>query len=162
MFRVQDEFLGRTIFCPTCGGQVAVAAPLGGMPAKGAISVENVRYAGFWIRFVAALIDMVVLAIPVMFAGAFVPFFGSWAVSIMYKGYLIANWNGQTIGKRACGIRVVNAEFGPCSLGRAVGRTAAEFLSSIILCIGYLMAGFDSRKQSLHDKVAETFHIYAE
>ncbi len=49
---------------------------------------------------------------------------------------------------------------GRCSIGQAFRRTFAEILSTVILLIGYLMVAFDERKQALHDKMAETLHIY--
>ncbi len=152
------------IYCPKCGRQIAIANPTGRTTtwsAASAVVDPNVRYAGFWIRAVALIVDMFVLVIPFTFAFAVVPGLGGWIAYITYKGLCISGWNGQTVGKKVCGIRVVDRNFNDCSIGRAFGRTAAEFVSSVIIGIGYLMAGFDGRKQSLHDKVAETLHIYA-
>ena len=39
---------------------------------------------------------------------------------------------------------------------RATGRHFAKYLSSMILFIGYIMAGFTERKQALHDIIAST------
>jgi len=53
-------------FCATCGQRVSVAAPVAapaqaGVPAYPA--VPRVEYAGFWLRFLAFLIDSVVIGI---------------------------------------------------------------------------------------------------
>lgn len=119
-----------------------------------------VRYAGFWIRVVADIIDTMVLLIPAVIINFVFPLAGGLGLWIVYKGLLIAKWNGQTLGKKACGIRVVSEDLTPCSTGQAFGRTFAEIVSTLILCIGYIMAGFDGRKQALHDKMAGTLHIY--
>ena len=56
---------------------------------------------------------------------------------------------------------MVDECLGPLTPAQAFGRSCGEIVSGIILCIGYIMAAFDGRKQSLHDKMAGTFHIYA-
>ncbi len=44
--------------------------------------------------------------------------------------------------------------------GRAAKREIlGKFVSSILLGIGYLMVAFDSQKQGLHDKIADTYVI---
>ncbi len=56
----------------------------------------------------------------------------------------------------AIGIKVVRGNGERLTLGRSIGRYFATILSSIILCIGYLMAAFTDRKQALHDMVCDT------
>lgn len=80
---------------------------------------------------------------------------------IVYKGLLLTHWHGQTLGKKACGIRVVDESLRPLTPGQAFGRTFGEIVSGLILCIGYIMVAFDGRKQALHDKMAGTVHVYA-
>lgn len=125
-------------------------------------AAPRVRFPGFWIRVVADLIHSLVTFIPIAIGNRVIPFVGGCAVWILYKSLLIANWNGQTVGKKACNIKVVGDDLRPCTLGQAVGRTIAEFISTLLLCIGYLMVAFDGRKQALHDKMAGTLHIYAD
>ncbi len=64
-------------------------------------------------------------------------------------------WQG-TVGKLALGIRVTDLEGRRISFLRALGRYPAKWLSSIILCIGFLMVAFTQRKQGLHDFIAGT------
>jgi uncharacterized RDD family membrane protein YckC len=42
------------------------------------------------------------------------------------------------------------------SFGQATGRYFATFLSALILCIGFIMAGIRSDKRALHDLLAGT------
>jgi uncharacterized RDD family membrane protein YckC len=63
---------------------------------------------------------------------------------------------GATPGKMALGLKVVRPGGGPVSLGRAVGRYFAKMLSYIILCIGYIIIGFDSEKRGVHDMICDT------
>jgi uncharacterized RDD family membrane protein YckC len=64
------------------------------------------------------------------------------------------------LGKMAVKIKVVGADGSPIGYGRALGRAFAEVLSGICFYIGYIMAGFDKEKQSLHDKICSTRVIY--
>ena len=73
---------GDAVFCQSCGTQVARAAAVLG-PAVGTVSphagvgaiayASNVTFAGFWLRFVAYLLDSVIIGFAVMVL--FVPFF---------------------------------------------------------------------------------------
>ena len=61
-----------------------------------------------------------------------------------------------TLGKRVMGLYVTDTFGRPISFGRASARYFASFLSSLILGIGYIMAAFTERKQTLHDMMADT------
>jgi uncharacterized RDD family membrane protein YckC len=63
---------------------------------------------------------------------------------------------GATPGKMACGLKVVRPDGDGISYARAFGRMWAEYLSSLIFCIGYLMVAFDNEKRSLHDRICDT------
>ncbi len=56
----------------------------------------------------------------------------------------------------ACGLRVVAADGRSISYLRALGRYLAEFLSGMLLMLGYIMAAFDGEKRTLHDRVCAT------
>ena len=70
---------------------------------------------------------------------------------------IVFHWRwGQTLGKMALQIKVVSMDGGPLSFGQAIGRYFATFLSALILCIGFIMAGIRSDKRALHDLLAGT------
>jgi uncharacterized RDD family membrane protein YckC len=164
---------------------VAVAAPGPPIfippPVVVAPSVPHARYGGFWIRFVAVIIDwLIVQAVvaPVSFilgatigvAGAVVgmPGVGIRLVAIIVGGVLgvAAFWvyeaamesssRQATLGKMAFSLKVTDLAGQRISFARATGRHFAKFLSGLILCAGYIMAGFTERKQALHDMIAGT------
>ena len=151
------------MFCPKCGKEMSI--PSRNAPAVPPVYPQHeqapVRYAGFWIRFVSEIVDSLVLLIPGLIAYVVVPVVGGWMLWIIYKSLCLANWDGQTVGKKVCNIKVVDESLGPLTPAQAFGRSCGEIVSGIILCIGYIMAAFDGRKQSLHDKMAGTLHIYA-
>jgi uncharacterized RDD family membrane protein YckC len=73
-------------------------------------------------------------------------------------GYTIAflGWRGQTLGKMATKIKVVNPDGSDISWGKAFGRCFAEILSGCTLSIGYIIAFWDAEKRTLHDRLAGT------
>jgi uncharacterized RDD family membrane protein YckC len=138
---------------------VPVGTPVGQAPPLSPEAATGyVRYAGFWIRFCAAFIDVIIVG-P---AGELLGLDDATGILlILYSAILIGTWNGQTLGKRACGIKVISADGCHCTLGQAFGRTLAEILNVFTLMVGYLMVAFDDKKRGLHDRIAGTLHIYA-
>ena len=153
--------------------------PTVGQPAPG----RMVTYAGFWKRFVATVIDSIILSFASFFLivplvivgfiggasgdfedpdmGYFAIFLGMYLLVMMVL--FILQWlyhaimestKGATLGKMAMGIRVTDMSGNPISFGRASGRYFAKIISSITFLIGYIMAGFTQQKQALHDIIA--------
>lgn len=140
-------------------------------------NIQPVKYAGFWIRWVAVFIDGIVVAImavPIMIAfyflsGGIFSEDGETSSGFNLLGYLIS-WGyyiymtdkyQATLGKRAMGIIVVNEDFSKASLGNIILReTVGKIISGIILMIGYIMAAFTDRKRALHDMISGTVVIY--
>jgi uncharacterized RDD family membrane protein YckC len=135
------------------------------------------QYAGFWIRFLARMLDAIVLYIiilPVTFlvlgSAAFrvsnepptamflvlnvVLVFFQIGVSAAYEVYFLSR-HGATPGKMVVGKKVVTADGGPLSVSRALGRHFAVYLSSFTLAIGFIMAAFDDQKRALHDRICD-------
>ena len=160
------------------------AGPAGALPLPGSAFPPVARhYAGFWIRFVAIVIDGIILSI----AGAIVGLpFGMYsmgiphdmpdsgtsfigtlflvrvvalAIAIAYYAYFLTK-HGGTPGKLALGLRVINADGGPVSIGQAIGRYFCYWLDTITLFIGFIIAAFDSQKRALHDMICSTRVIY--
>ncbi len=137
------------------------------------------EYVGFWMRFVAFLIDSLVLLfvlIPVLLAIYGRQYFdpermlsgasaGVWDVVIQLAVLAIgvAFWRywGATPGKMAIGAKIVDARNGElASTGKLVVRFIAYFVSLIPLGLGFAWIGFDRRKQGFHDKIAGTLVIH--
>ena len=84
----------------------------------------------------------------------------STVVGVLYYSLLEGGPTGQTIGKKAVGIKVVDAVGGgPIGVGRGVGRYFARILSSIPCFLGYFWMLWDDRKQTWHDKLASTYVV---
>jgi uncharacterized RDD family membrane protein YckC len=137
------------------------------------------EYAGFWIRVVAYFIDGFILSIvwyALLFAvigseweamqGGEIPasllalypvgFLGSAAYFILME----SSAKQATLGKMAVGIKVGDERGQRIAGLTATGRYFGKIISGIILCVGYLMVAFDSKKQGLHDRLARTTVYY--
>jgi len=134
----------------------------------------TVRYAGFWVRFLAIILDglltsLVVTAITQLFnvfqlsmpTNFEFTYFRSFLLTGLYN-VLFIGYYGATPGKAIFGLRVVSADgYKPVSYGVAFLREVlGKFISSFCLFIGYLWVAFDQRKQGWHDKIATTVVVY--
>jgi uncharacterized RDD family membrane protein YckC len=134
------------------------------------------EYAGFWIRFGAKLIDGVILGVVTLAIGMTGGFltsgggtvdlgglilfqvvlvFFQYVVAAVYATWFVGKYDA-TPGKMVCKLRVVTEDGGKVSYARACGRHFAEYLSGMILAIGYLMAAFDQERRTLHDRICST------
>ena len=128
-------------------------------------------YGGFWIRFAAYFMDGMIVGITLFvlafvwtlttgreFATKFgdVMTLGMVALGQIYHAYFVSSARMATPGKRLCGLYVTDVEGHRLSFGKALWRNIAALFSYLTLCIGFIMAAFTERKQSLHDKIAGT------
>jgi uncharacterized RDD family membrane protein YckC len=126
------------------------------------------RYAGFWVRFWAALIDSICL-LPVYFLQAILDGMDFYGYSFMFTLILCCSYYAffessiwqATPGKKLFGLKVIDVSGRRISIQKAVGRYFGKLLSSLIFGIGYIMVGITDRKQGLHDKLVDTFVIYS-
>jgi uncharacterized RDD family membrane protein YckC len=80
-------------------------------------------------------------------------------INLAYYAGMHSSSKQATLGKIAVGIKVVTDDGRQISLARGIGRFFAAMLSGLIMCIGYLMAGFTERKQGLHDMICSTLVV---
>jgi uncharacterized RDD family membrane protein YckC len=145
------------------------------------VSGGEVVYAGFWKRVAAYLVDYVLLTVTSAIVGGIIGAVLGVAMSsggssgsaiemaaqgvgmllgigigVAYYAAFHSSKGGATLGKMVVGIKVVRSDGERISVLRAIGRYFAAMLSGLILCIGYLMAAFTDRKQTLHDMICDT------
>lgn len=123
--------------------------------------------AGFWQRFAAYLLDSLILAVPVvilvLITSQAVGNIASIALALAYFSYFEGGPTGQTIGKRALGIRVIDFKVGgPIGYGRGLLRTVARYLSALVFFLGYFWMLWDREKQCWQDKIAGTVVVPVE
>jgi uncharacterized RDD family membrane protein YckC len=115
--------------------------------------------ASFGRRFVAVLVDGIILGIPIGITVAIAQSVGIYVlvavISLAYLVYFEGSPSGQTAGKRLLGIRVIDfSTGGPIGYGRAAIRAVARYISQIPCYLGYLWMLWDKEKQTWHDKLA--------
>ncbi len=82
------------------------------------------------------------------------------AIGLAYEVYFLST-SGATLGKQALGLKVIRSDGSGISPGLALGRYFAALISGpFTLWIGYIIAGFDSEKRALHDRICDTRVIY--
>ena len=115
--------------------------------------------AGFWRRFAAVIVDGVLFAVVFGILGAFMSRNAANGLStlagLIYFTFFEGSASGQTVGKKALGIRVIDFRAGgSVGYGRAFIRYIGRFVSTIALLLGYLWMLWDKEKQTWHDKFA--------
>jgi uncharacterized RDD family membrane protein YckC len=76
-------------------------------------------------------------------------------LSLMYYTYFEGSAAGQTLGKRALGIRVIDFRAGgSIGYGKAFIRWLGRLVSLIPCGLGYFWMLWDQQKQTWHDKFA--------
>ena len=119
--------------------------------------------AGFWIRFVAIIIDSIIVG-GVIFALAMVsPSLSlvGYLLAIVYWVYFPSSDMMGTPGKSLLGLKITDNDGNQISVGTAVMREIlGKFVSAIVLYIGFLIVGFSDKKRGLHDMIAGTLVVY--
>lgn len=114
--------------------------------------------AGFWRRFVGAVIDGIIVGIPSYIiephnAGGRSGI--ELLIGLVYATLLIGSSRGQTIGQMAMGIRVIDFNTGgPIGYGRAFVRWLVSIVSALVILLGYFWMLWDKENQCWHDKAA--------
>lgn len=130
-------------------------------------------YAGFWKRFLAFIIDTLLIAVATTLMGFVLGIVMVITAPLdqlrvaenlanllglllgwLYFAGMESSGYQATVGKLALGIKVTDLDGNPVGPGRASVRYFAKILSSLILLIGYLMVAFTAKKQGLHDLLA--------
>ena len=121
--------------------------------------VAGVGYAGFWIRFVAFIIDAIIVRVPVHFVGAMLGFgglalgglspdaighgmalplmiFGGGVLALLtvagswlYEALMLSSPYQATLGKMIFGMKVTDLYGNRISFARATGRHFAKYVS---------------------------------
>lgn len=172
--------------CSSCGEPLGDPSPGSdsGLPAAAPAARRSVIYAGFWLRAVAYLVDVLLLTMigvtailmPLLARGA-IPRDKPWflfteqtrqvmAIQLLFNllswlyfaSFESSRWQA-TPGKRMLGLVVTDLTGRRITFARASGRFFGKFISQLLLFVGYVMAGFTPRKQALHDLLASCLVI---
>jgi uncharacterized RDD family membrane protein YckC len=141
---------------------------------------EELIYAGFWVRFFAAFLDVLVicagLVLILISIAALIAFNGRdyiihdpllisifyWVIfflAVCYYLIMLSGTHGATFGKRWMNIKVLDTRGGRLTAARALGRLIARLFSYMSLLAGFMIQPFTPRKQALHDMIAGTIVV---
>jgi uncharacterized RDD family membrane protein YckC len=117
---------------------------------------------GFWIRLLAWVVDTVLIVLVnlllIRIGLNLLTFFVGPVYAVLFIGL-----KGQTLGKMAVGIKVIDAGGNAPGLGRAVLREiVGKFISGLALGLGYAWIGWDDSKRGWHDQIASTYVVRQE
>jgi uncharacterized RDD family membrane protein YckC len=153
----------------------------------GATSPLGWHYGGFWMRLAARFIDSFVLMAPILIlAAVLIPnsfrargeapnpalaalsliFFLILFLAVILYEVLMLRYYGATVGKMACGLKVVRSDGRSLGWGVSVGRffmlnvAGIPYLNLVLMPVSGIMTGVDKEKRSLHDRVCDTRVIY--
>ena len=138
---------------------------------------SSIRFAGFWMRFWAYLLDLIVIGsierliinplfrifeIPLMEFNMFAPISIASAIIFYLYFVLMTKYFHQTLGKMVFGLRVIDLKSDKLSWGTILFREwIGRFISATIV-IGYIVVAFLPKKQGLHDLFTDTSVIHVE
>ena len=153
--------------------------------ASGPNATSSLHFAGVGIRFAARFIDGLVFLVPffaiaflalpslIRSAGGTTPFLNvTFLIAVLFFGLfyevLMLRYWGATLGKMACGIKVVRSDGSSLGWGVSFGRyfmynvviSAVPLVNWILLITTAIMAGVDEQKRGLEDRVCDTRVIY--
>jgi len=131
-------------------------------------------YAGFWMRFWAYLVDLIVIAgLKRLIVSPILGFFGQESAdgifslsnllsAVVFYLYfvLLTKYFGQTLGKMMFGIKVIPLKEKRLSWQTVIFREWIGRYISASIVILYVLVAFLPKKQGLHDYFADTTVIH--
>ncbi len=126
------------------------------------MDVASAVKAGFWVRFLAVVIDGVVLSIlGAILRGILGNGIGGGLSMLANVGYCVYFWTttGQTLGHLALKMKVVRSDGELLTMSGAAIRYVGYILAAIPFGLGFMWAGWDANKQGWHDKLAGTYVV---
>lgn len=139
----------------------------------------NVKYAGFWVRFFASLLDLIVWCMfffPITYIvkgtwlmtkedhlwGIFDPLCGIFLGIIFLYWIVLEAFLGGTVGKLILGLRVTNDEYGKITLAQSFLRNACRMIDGLpfLNLLGIFSIILSKEKQRIGDRIARTYVVY--
>jgi uncharacterized RDD family membrane protein YckC/cytoskeletal protein CcmA (bactofilin family) len=135
----------------------AVDPPLipGQPPVPPIVEASSLARVGFWMRFLATLIDLLLVgAVTAMIQQ------GSWFLPLWVAYHVgLWAWRGTTIGGVTLRLKIVRRDGRDIDFPIALIRSLSSFLSAMALFIGFLRAGWTRERVAWHDQIAGTIVV---
>ncbi|MDE5090458.1 MAG: RDD family protein, partial [Trichodesmium sp. St18_bin3_1_1] len=134
---------------------------------KGILPADVEKYAGFWMRLAADLIDKTIIIIGSIIVDFIIndvtvdeaEFMARILVFYIIAGFIYcpvmdSSKTQGTFGKMLMGIKVTDLQRRRISFDKATKRHSSKFFSYLTLGIGFILASFNKRKRALHDIIS--------
>ena len=99
-----------------------------------------------WVMIVVGVFISYGLGVILMLAG-----------SVLYFGICEGSSLSASLGKKMCGLIVVDSSGNPLVYGKSFTRALCRLLSGLVFGIGFMIGLFDEKGLTLHDRLAGTF-----
>jgi uncharacterized RDD family membrane protein YckC len=148
-------------------------------------TLNPLSYVGFWIRFLAFILDSIVVLVLLYFVALFIPVsvdistvnlanqdeliallpdllprMGLDALLTALLFLLLWSFIRSSLGKVVFRAYIVNNMGQKASFGQLLIRYLGYFVSVAFFGLGFIWIAFDAKKQGWHDKLAGTVVIY--
>ncbi len=120
---------------------------------------SNKKHANFLIRFLATLIDTIIIFIPISLISE--KYYADTIGAIIIISFWIL-WHGQTIGKKLLNLKIVDENYFDINLKTAIIRYIGYYISTITFFIGFAIIAFREDRKGLHDILAKTYVIHTD
>jgi uncharacterized RDD family membrane protein YckC len=114
--------------------------------------------AGFWIRMVALLLDVILVGFLMSLLR---PFHDVHIVILAIYGAIMWKLRGSTVGGIVFDLHVVRLDGRPIDWETAIVRALGCILSLVVVGLGFIWIAFDPNNQAWHDKIAGTVVVQA-
>lgn len=128
---------------------------------------KKLQYVGFWKRFFAHLIDVILLLVPLvvifsLFGYGLGQLIAYYLVAVLYLSLTESSSSQGIIGKKIFKIKVTDTSGNRISLRKALARNIFK-LVTFIINIGIIISGLaiilSKNRQSLHDMFVDTYVV---
>jgi uncharacterized RDD family membrane protein YckC len=136
-------------------------------------SKNSVDYASLKIRVIAYIIDILVLIIPISILlllmlgedfvqreNYFISNFLAYIFTSIYYGYMESSKMQATIGKKLCGIKVIDMSGNTVKFKNAIVRYMLHAVSIGVFGLGIWAIAKNKRKQGWHDSIVDCYVVY--
>ena len=130
-------------------------------------------------RIGAQILDQILIVLIAVFAGMFMGMFGAaagsaelasslmlLAIVVFAAGYFLlleGIWDGQTLGKKLLGIKVVKEDGSECGIKASVLRNVLRVVDALFYyVVGFVFMASSDKRQRLGDRIAGTVVVKEE
>jgi uncharacterized RDD family membrane protein YckC len=124
-------------------------------PVPAVVEPSSLVRVGFWLRFLATFIDLLLVAALTAMTQR-----GSWFLPLWVAYHVsLWAWRGTTVGGVVLGLKIVRRDGRDVDFPIALIRSLSSFLSAMALFIGFFWAGWTRERVAWHDQIAGTIVV---